>query len=39
MVFIMTIISTPIIFPKVVPNDWVEWDKVWNKYEGYLIYI
>lgn len=30
-----TAISTPLIFPKVVPNDWGEWDKIWNKYKKY----
>lgn len=28
-------ISTPIIFPKVIPNDWGEWNKVWNKYKKF----
>lgn len=28
-------ISTPIIFPKVVPNNWEEWDRVWNKYKKF----
>jgi hypothetical protein len=30
-----TAISTPIIFPKIVPNDWDEWNKVWNKYKKF----
>jgi hypothetical protein len=30
-----TAISTPIIFPKVVPNNWDEWGKVWNKYKQF----
>jgi hypothetical protein len=28
-------ISTPLIFPKVVPNHWGEWNKVWDKYKKY----
>jgi hypothetical protein len=31
----LTAISTPIIFPKVIPNDWDEWNKVWNKYKKF----
>lgn len=31
----LTAISTPIIFPKVVPNNWEEWDRVWNKYKKF----
>jgi hypothetical protein len=30
-----TAISTPIIFPKIIPNDWDEWDNVWNKYKKF----
>jgi len=28
-------ISTPLIFPKVVPNDWGKWNIVWDKYKKY----
>lgn len=25
------LVSTPLIFPKVIPNDWNEWNRVWEK--------
>jgi hypothetical protein len=31
----LTAISTPIIFPRIVPNDWDEWNTIWNKYKKY----
>jgi hypothetical protein len=31
----LTAISTPIIFPRIVPNDWEEWNTIWNKYKKF----
>ena len=31
-----TPVSIPLIFPKVVPNDWGEWDNAWNKYKKFV---
>ena len=27
----MTPVSVPLIFPKIVPNDWSQWNKIWEK--------
>jgi len=30
-----SVISTPIVFPKVVPNNWDKWNTIWDKYKNY----
>jgi len=29
------LVSSPLIFPKIVPNDWEEWNRVWEKNKKY----
>lgn len=40
MIFITTYmpnaISTPIIFPKIVPNDWEEWNRIWDRHKKFV---
>jgi hypothetical protein len=31
-----TPVSIPLIFPKIVPNDWAEWNNAWNKYKKFV---
>jgi len=32
----MTPVSVPLVFPKVVPNDWAVWNKVWEQNKKYV---
>jgi hypothetical protein len=32
----MTPVSVPLLFPKVVPNDWELWDKVWDQNKRFV---
>jgi hypothetical protein len=34
-----SIISTPLIFPKVEPNDWAVWWKLWNNNSKFLMKV